>query len=489
MPDPDHNDTKTYPVWNDDGTTDVQSLFKNPSFVPAANRAGAANYWYTNMSWKIYLYDTDANKNNVFQFGVDIYNRLEPNGNMPTPGPDYQGKFPAEALEQFRIWYNQGGRVTTADPIPSPNVPAQQIPPPTPVPPTPPTPARPFVVPANPVWDAMGAEDDIKMCFTNPCWISGGSGNALDWQTNMKNFQYDATTDPPTMFDLQNYEHVKGWALNVYNHVASRAMPIEAPFFSDDAVEAVRLWYNQGCPQNHDQVGKATLPSNLILAGPVEKPFNMRKDINTLSDAELTTYRMQLMKLHNDIVDGSTWQTGGFLHANWCLHYMQASFPWHRAHLLWLETQIGGPIPYWNFYSSRASDPDSPDSGLPQAFLDDTFKDSDGNTQPNPLRHTLARSGVSRASTKTTPIAEVQRAQPFVEPDGTIKRADYITQHVPTYLDQIYHATVMSKIGDPEGPGYAFTYAQPDLIPDNLATYVSPPFPLRYPILARLVFK
>ena len=113
--------------------------------------------------------------------------------------------------------------------------------------------------------------------------------------------------------------------------------------------------------------------------------------------------------------------------------------------LAWLETQIGGPIPYWNFFSSRATDPDSPDSGIPQAFLDDTFKDSGGNTHPHPLRHTLARNGMSRASSKTTPITEVKRAQPFEEPDGPIKRADYIKQYVPTYLDQIYHATVMSS--------------------------------------------
>lgn len=30
MSNPDHNDTKTFPVWKDDGITDVQSLFQNP---------------------------------------------------------------------------------------------------------------------------------------------------------------------------------------------------------------------------------------------------------------------------------------------------------------------------------------------------------------------------------------------------------------------------------------------------------------------------
>ncbi|MCJ1411481.1 hypothetical protein MMC19_005571 [Ptychographa xylographoides] len=459
----DSNDTQQYLVWDDDGTSDVQSLFKNPSFVPAEHRSGAASYWYSNMAgFGLFLYDTPNQTNNVFQSGPAIYSKLAPGGNMPEAGPDYSGRFPADAIEQFRVWYNQGGRVKKTDPIPSPNVPAQPIEP---------QPARKFIVPAHPVWDAQGAEDDIKMCFTDPCWISNGSSNAADWQTNMLNFQYDATTDPPTMFDLQNYEHVKGWARSVYDHVASKAMPIEAPFFSDEAVEAFRLWYNQGCPQTQSQVGVSSVPKAPIPPEPVEKPFKMRKDINTLTDFELTTYRLQLLALHSNAVEGSTWQTGGFLHANWCLHYMQASFPWHRAHLLWLETQIGGPIPYWNFYSSKAADPDSPDSGIPQAFLDEQFKDFEGNWLDNPLRHALARNGMSRASTSSNPLSQVKRAQPFEQPDGPIKRADYITQYVPTYLDQIYHATVMLSIGDTEGAGYPFTFAQADLTPENLAKY------------------
>ena len=158
---------------------------------------------------------------------------------------------------------------------------------------------------------------------------------------------------------------------------------------------------------------------------------------------------------------------------------MQASFPWHRAHLLWLETQIGGPIPYWNFFSSKAADPTSQDSGIPQAFLDEEFIDLEGESHPNPLRHALARRGESRASTIAAPIKEVKRAQPFEEPDGAIKRADYITTYVPGYLAQIYAATKMKKLGDPQGRGLPFTFdvagQDPfqlnDLTPDNLAAF------------------
>jgi hypothetical protein len=480
MTNPDHNDTKSFPVWSDDDLTDVQSLFDNPQFVPAANRKATASAWYSCMAkFNIFLSDTDPNnpqstqKNNVFANvpgNAGIYAKLGPSGDMPLPTGGFSGKFPLEALEQIRTWYNQGGRVKKSDPIPSPNVPAVQIPPPTP---PPPTPTRKFIIPAHPVWDAKGSADDIKMCFNNPCWISNGPGIASFWKTEMANFQYDATTDPPTMFDLQLYEHVKGWARNIYMHIASQAMPIDPPYFSDEAIEAFRLWYDEGCPQTQADVGVATLPQDPILPGPVNQPFRMRKDINTLTTAELTTYRMALLKLGTNVVPGSVWQTGGFLHANWCLHYMQASFPWHRAHLLWLETQLGCPIPYWNFFSSKALDPTSPDSGIPQAFLDDTFIDTYGKTQKNPLRHAFARAGVSRASTTANPIWEVKRAQPFEEPDGPIKRADYITsqQHVPDYLNQVYHATIMNSIGSPQGSGNVFTFAQPDLTPDNLLSY------------------
>jgi hypothetical protein len=228
MTSPDHNDTKSFPVWSDDDLTDVQSLFDNPQFVPAANRKATASAWYSCMAnFNIFLSDTDPNnpqstqKNNVFANvpgNAGIYAKLGPSGDMPLPTGGFSGKFPPEALEQIRIWYNQGGRVKKSDPIPSPNVPAVQIPPPTP---PPPTPTRKFIIPAHPVWDAKGSADDIKMCFNNPCWISNGPGIASFWKTEMANFQYDATTDPPTMFDLQLYEHVKGWARNIYMHIAS----------------------------------------------------------------------------------------------------------------------------------------------------------------------------------------------------------------------------------------------------------------------------
>ena len=492
MGSPDKNDTKTNPVWAEDNTTDVQSMFKNPQFIPDEQaRSKVAKAWYDGMStpgdnhwWgnPIYLYDDDdlaKPRNNVFEHGPRIYEKLSPGASMPYAVDGYKGKFPEEALERFRTWYNQGGRKSKTDdinPVESTKIINHYKE----------TPGRTFkIVPGVvPVWDSEGKRDtatfgdDIKMAFTNPCWIANemGASTASNWQDAMLKFQYDPYSDPIKMFDIQDYDCVKGWARSVYDHVASKAMPIEEPFFSDEAVEAIRLWYNGGCPKNTDAVKSTDLPKNPIPKGPVEQPFLVRKDINTLSDAELYAYRMALIKLRTDAAEDSLWQTGGFLHANWCLHYMEASFPWHRAHLLWLETQIGMPIPYWNFYSSEAANPDSPDSGIPKAFLDESFQDSNGQiTYPNPLRYALGRGGVSRSWTAHSPTTFVTRADAFIQKDNDTaaflaKRAEYI-KHVPGYLEQIRLATTMDSIGSSQGKGNAFTFAQPDLTTENKKEY------------------
>lgn len=460
-----HSDTTLYPVWNDDGSTDVQSLFKNPYFVDSKVRSSVGKYWYDEMAkFSLFLYDDEGKPNNVYDLGPEIYKRISPQGDMPYAGSGYKGSFPPEACEKFRLWYNQGGRDKKGDQFPGPHSPTSQLK----TAPAAPAPI-PFKVPPNPVWDSKGTEHDIKMCFTNPCWIESPSRNANWWKIMMENFQYDASVDPPIMLNLQKYDHVKAWARTIYTHVASQSMPIEPPFFDDGSVEAIRLWYNQGCPKDKTEIGHTKPPADLIPKAAPEKPFRVRKDINTLSTDELTKYRLALLKLHTDQVEPSTWQVAGFLHANWCLHYMQASFPWHRAHLLWLENQIDFPIPYWNFYSSNAAQPASQDSGIPEAFLADTFHDFNGKELPNPLRHALARNGVSRASLSAAAVKEVSRKAELLP--GSDKRGDYITKNVPGYLAQIYQATQMESIGDPEGPGYAFTFAEPDLTDQNKLKY------------------
>lgn len=61
---------------------------------------------------------------------------------------------------------------------------------------------------------------------------------------------------------------------------------------------------------------------------------------------------------------------------------------WHRAHLLYMESQIGVPVPYWNWMA-----PDAPEKGLPRAFSDREYVAKDGTTKPNPLFHALGIDG------------------------------------------------------------------------------------------------
>jgi hypothetical protein len=83
--------------------------------------------------------------------------------------------------------------------------------------------------------------DDIKQCFTDPCWIKDGASVANTWQLMMKQFQYDAFTGE--MLDLQNYDHIKGWAMTIYSHLASGSMPVdkEENMFSSDAIRGFKI--------------------------------------------------------------------------------------------------------------------------------------------------------------------------------------------------------------------------------------------------------
>ena len=471
----DYTDTTLYPVWKDDGVNDVESLFRNPYFVPdqpEGNRKKVGQLWYDGMKdcWagQIRLFDIDGqDPNNVYDNGPSIHTKLSPGESMPYDVDGYKGKFPPEALERFRLWYNQGGRQHKKDDYPGKLQPNPVIPDNTPK-------VRDFKVSDQPVWDATGTdEDDIKMAFTNPCWIQGGETVAKTWREAMLNFQFDAgdSVDSVVYLDLQNYEHVKWSARSIYNHVASKSMPIQEPTWSDNACEAFRRWYNLGCPQDKSKIGHVHKPSgnDIISAEPVEPPFRVRKDINTLTDDELRTYRMKLLNLKPFQINDSVWQTGGFLHANWCLHYMQASFPWHRAHLLWLENQIDFPIPYWNFFSSQASNTDSLDSGIPEAFLAYEFLGDDGQVYLNPLRRALARGGRSRADKDdSAPHEEVHRKKELMIWDKKdADRVAYIKQYVPGHLEQIHAAMNMNDLGDPHTTGNIFVWDVKDRAKDD----------------------
>ena len=117
-------------------------------------------------------------------------------------------------------------------------------------------------------------------------------------------------------------------------------MPPTPPFFPKEAVEALRRWYNGECPKGKDELATVAIADDSIPPGAVpQKPFRLRKNILALTPAELEEYRNKLTNVIGILEDKDClWQTGGAIHAHWCLHYQQASIPWHRAHLLWLES-------------------------------------------------------------------------------------------------------------------------------------------------------
>ena len=200
-----------------------------------------------------------------------------------------------------------------------------------------------------------------------------------------------------------------------------------------------------------------------------QKPLRLRKNILSLTKAELEEYRTKLDTVMGAMDLGSLWQKGGTVHAHWCLHYQQASFPWHRAHLLWLENLIDFPIPYWNFYSQNAGNPDAPESGIPELFLGDTYTNSQGGTPPNPLCVAKARDGKCNPTAKDgKPHDTVQRAPELLDKKN---HPEYITSNVTEYQVQIYNALAMENIGDAEGVGEPFGYIADDLTPKSLEDF------------------
>jgi hypothetical protein len=194
--------------------------------------------------------------------------------------------------------------------------------------------------------------------------------------------------------------------LVIYQHLRSKSMPITSDpteYWPDEALETLRLWANQGFrSMANDPVG-----STMIIAEPDDPPETMRvrKDILNLSPQELQAYREKL----DDVLqvgsltgaDGkqTLWQELGFLHTEWCLHYQEATFLWHRAYMRYVEELIDMPIPYWNSYAAETSKTNSPYSGLPSIFLEETYTHSSGQVRPNPLRFALAPKGVNRLGT------------------------------------------------------------------------------------------
>ncbi|KAI5787962.1 hypothetical protein FPQ18DRAFT_262866 [Pyronema domesticum] len=244
----------------------------------------------------------------------------------------------------------------------------------------------------NPTWD-----DQISKLFSAPYWLEEPERSKVgqSWIRAMKHWGVD--------LDLEKYDDVKQKATSIYRHMISRSMPLtDDPnhYFPDDAIETYRLWVNQGCRKSlHD----ITVPGDVIPVPEESKvALRIRKDLRNLTPQELQTYRAQLDDVLGTGRLHSKWQELGLLHAEWCLHYQEATFPWHRAYLRYVEELIDCPIPYWNGFAVDTSDPESPYAGLPKEFLEETYIHPDGTTRPNPMKYALSLNGQSKAGGEFT---------------------------------------------------------------------------------------
>jgi tyrosinase len=232
--------------------------------------------------------------------------------------------------------------------------------------------------PSGPTWDGA-----VAALFGAPYWIEPArrAGVASGWQGCMSGFG----------LQLDSYDSVRGSAAVIYEHLASRSMPLTTDatqFWPDGALTLLRTWIEQGCRRDETEpVVREKLPR----PSP-PRPLRVRRNILDLGQGELDAYRERLDALGaGSLRSDAPWQQIGALHSDWCLHYQEAFLPWHRANLLWFEDLVGMPIPYWNFMSPDAAKDGSPAAGLVAPFRDRTYvAPSSGEERPNPLRFAVA---------------------------------------------------------------------------------------------------
>jgi hypothetical protein len=333
-------------------------------------------------------------------------------------------------------------------------------------------------VPQDPTW-----EDNIAALFSEPYWVNDPRAVGAGWIEMMK--EYSPPAPSKLYLDLSNKESVQDNVLTIYQHLRSKSMPITSDpteYWPVEALETLRVWANQGFrTTSKDPFGGIT-----VIPAPNEAPETMRvrKDILNLTTQELQTYReklddvLQVGSLTSPNGQQTKWQEIGFLHAEWCLHYQEATFLWHRAWLRYVEELIDYPIPYWNGYAKETADINSPYAGLPSIFLEETYVHSSGQTRPNPLRFALGPKGINKRGDGKY----VERYPELVTGPTDAKMKPLWERKVKLfgkYHEQIATALSKSSYSEPEDPtGFpwanlpAFSDDQPDTdYPDTAKQY------------------
>jgi len=165
----------------------------------------------------------------------------------------------------------------------------------------------------SPTWD-----HDIKALFVMPYWIEPPEKRTRVGKSWLGAMIHFGAPIPPWEADakplaLDNYDQVKLQAVTIYQHVASRSMPITndpTQYWPEDALEILRTWINQGCRKNDSD----PISAPAVLLEPFKTPiFRTRKDIRDLTSAELSQYRAKLRDVLGVGSLNSKWQELGEL--------------------------------------------------------------------------------------------------------------------------------------------------------------------------------
>jgi hypothetical protein len=314
----------------------------------------------------------------------------------------------------------------------------------------------------NPCWD-----DDILALFTAPYWIDPAVRQqiAQKWLGCMNGYA----------IQLNDYDSVQTWSVLIYQWLYNRQMPLtddSAEYWPDEALETFRSWVNEGWRKTANDpfspAERIPKPKHRPL------PLRIRKNILSLSQAELDDYRMRFddaFQVANAAADAPG-QVFFTIHGDWCLHYQEAFLLWHRAYLLAFEQRIGCAVPYWNWYAQDAAIEGTAEAGLPRAFCDLTYvHPRTGETRPNPLRFAAARNGRSKACSPTpAPSVDcfwVQR-DPVLYTEGDDQREARRRKIALTlqYQQQVQRALAFKDFSHPQGIGHPWA---------NITSFDPPP--------------
>ena len=150
--------------------------------------------------------------------------------------------------------------------------------------------------------------------------------------------------------------------------------------------------------------------------------MNVRRDITSLSTAELAAYRDAWRKMETSgafqVVAGYHGCPRQLCHGDESIFFL-----WHREYLLRLETALGSSVHYWDWTTPSASS-----TGIPSVFTDSSYiSPIDGKVYPNPLQSTIVScpTGTIPRSTRRSPRNPLLLAQYAQDVRNAMMQSDF----------------------------------------------------------------